>query len=173
MKQQPLARIPSTVKTALQETADRLGEVEFDAVVAGASWAFCMRGDEARRDIVADFWYGGPSELGASEADRGHNAFREKLQAWQPTVVPPSAAALLNKARAGHRGEGRGFSLTQEFVAALHWFATLPLETRLELVREYRACLETQDRLKADTTDQARFLPGPLQAEAAGFTDFS
>jgi hypothetical protein len=88
---------------------------------------------------------------------------------WQPTAMPPSAAALLNKARAGHKGQRRAFSRTQEFVAGLYWFTTLPLETRLELVHEFRAGLATQDQLKADTTGGARFLFGPSPAETAGF----
>jgi hypothetical protein len=58
---------------------------------------------------------------------------------WQLTGMPPSAAALLNKARAGHRGEVREFSRVQEFVAGLYWFSTLPLDTRLELVHAYRS----------------------------------
>jgi hypothetical protein len=58
---------------------------------------------------------------------------------WQLTAMPPSAAAWLNKARAGHKGQGRGFSRVQEFVAGLYWFAALPLETRLEFVRTYRS----------------------------------
>jgi hypothetical protein len=66
---------------------------------------------------------------------------------WQLTVMPPSAAALLNKARAGRQGHGRGFSRTQEFVAGLYWFATLPRETRLEIVHAFRASPATQDRL--------------------------
>jgi hypothetical protein len=59
--------------------------------------------------------------------------------------MPPPAAALLNRARAGHQGEGRAFSRTQEFVAGLYWFTTLPLETRLGLVHDFRAGLATQD----------------------------
>ena len=58
---------------------------------------------------------------------------------WQLTAMPPSAAAWLNKARSGHRGEGRQFSRMQEFVAGLYWFSILPLETRLEFVHAYRS----------------------------------
>jgi hypothetical protein len=57
---------------------------------------------------------------------------------WELTAMTPSAAAWLDKARARHRGQGRAFSRTQEFVAGLYWFTTLPLETRLGLVHEYR-----------------------------------
>ena len=71
---------------------------------------------------------------------------------WQPTVVPLSAAALLRMARAGHKGRGREFSQTQEFVAGLYWFTTLPLETRLEIVNDFRACLETQGRTGATSS---------------------
>jgi hypothetical protein len=80
-KRQPLTRIPSVVKAALQETADRLGGVELDTVVTAASWAFCMQGEAARRYTVADFWLRGPSELETSEAHRRHNTFKEKLHA--------------------------------------------------------------------------------------------
>ena len=73
---------------------------------------------------------------------------------WQPIAMPPSAAALLNKARAGHRGQVRRFSRMQEFVAGLFWFSTLPLETRLEFVHAYRSVWR-QDRPKADTTGGA------------------
>ena len=58
---------------------------------------------------------------------------------WQPTVIPPSAAALLLTARARRGRQGSKFSLRQQFVAALHWFTTFPLETRLEIVREFGA----------------------------------
>jgi hypothetical protein len=81
MKRQPLAHVPAVVKTALQETADRLGGVELDTVVTAASWAFCTQGESARRYIVTDFWSRGPSELGASRADRRHTTFKEKLHA--------------------------------------------------------------------------------------------
>ena len=88
---------------------------------------------------------------------------------WQPIAMAPSAAALLDKARAGPKGQGRAFSRTQEFVAGLYWFTTLPLETRLALVHEFRARPVRQDRQKADTTGEGRFLPSPSQAETAGF----
>jgi hypothetical protein len=88
---------------------------------------------------------------------------------WELIAIPPSAVALLNKARAGHKGQGHAFSRTQEFVAGLHWFTTLPLEKRLEFVHALRARPVTQDRLKADTTGEARSPPGPSQAETAGF----
>jgi hypothetical protein len=65
---------------------------------------------------------------------------------WQATAMPPSAAALLNKARAGHKGRGREFSRTQEFVAGLYWFTTLPLEARLDLIHAFRALPVPQDR---------------------------
>ena len=81
MKYQTFARIPSAVKIALQETADRLGRVELDTVVTAASWAFCAQGEAARRHIVADFWYRGPSELAAPGADRRRRTFKEKLHA--------------------------------------------------------------------------------------------
>ena len=157
------------LRLALQETADCLGGVEFDTVVTAASWAFCRQGEAARRYIVADFWCRGPSELGPQEPIAGTIRSRRSYMCWQPTAMPPSAAALLNKARAGHKGEGRAFSRTQEFVAGLYWFTTLPLETRLALVHEFRARLVRQDRLKADTTGKGRFLPSPSQAETAGF----
>jgi hypothetical protein len=86
---------------------------------------------------------------------------------WELTAMPPSAVALLNKARAGDTGQGGAFSRTQEFVAGLHWFATLPLETRLELVHRFRARPVTQDQLRADSAGEARFLPGPSPAETA------
>jgi hypothetical protein len=88
---------------------------------------------------------------------------------WQPIAMPPSAAALLSKALGGPKEQGRAFSRTQEFVAGLYWFTTLPLETRLALVHEFRARLVRQDRLKADTTGKGRFLPSPSQAETADF----
>jgi hypothetical protein len=69
------------VKTALQETADHLGEVELDAVVTAASWAFCRQGKAARGSIVADFWFRGHPELEAPEARRRRNSFKEKLHA--------------------------------------------------------------------------------------------
>jgi hypothetical protein len=75
---------------------------------------------------------------------------------WQPTVMPPSAAALLNKARAGDTRQGRAFSRTQEFVAGLYWFSTLPIETRLELVRQFRTHPVAQDRRMADLTSGGR-----------------
>jgi hypothetical protein len=65
---------------------------------------------------------------------------------WQPTAMPPSAVAFLNKARARHKESRREFSQTQEFVAGLYWFATLPLEARLEFVDAFRACPMTQDQ---------------------------
>jgi hypothetical protein len=80
---------------------------------------------------------------------------------WQPITVPPFAAALLDKARAGHEGQGRSFSRTQEFVAGLYWFTALPLETRLELVHEFITSPVTQDLLTADGTGEARFRLGP------------
>ena len=158
------------LRLALQETADCLGGVEFDTVVTAASWAFCRQGEAARRYIVADFWCRGPSELGPQEPIAGTIRSRRSYMCWQPTAMPPSAAALLNKARAGHKGEGRAFSRTQEFVAGLYWFTTLPLETRLGLVHEFMAGLATEDRLKADTTGEARFLSGPWQAATGGST---
>jgi hypothetical protein len=57
---------------------------------------------------------------------------------WELTAMTPSAAAWLDKARAGNQGQGRAFSRTQEFVAGLSWFTTLPLETRLDLVHAFR-----------------------------------
>jgi hypothetical protein len=81
MKSHLIARIPSAVRAALQETADRLGGVDLDTVVAAASWAFCMHGEAARRYIVADFWFGGHSELETPHARRRHNPFKEKLHA--------------------------------------------------------------------------------------------
>jgi hypothetical protein len=56
---------------------------------------------------------------------------------WQPTAMPRSAADLLHNARGRRRGPGGEFSRTQEFVAALYWFTTFPLEMRLEMVREF------------------------------------
>src|SRR5262249_15673066 len=81
MKPQPIARIPSAVKAALQETADRLGGAEFDTVVTAAAWAFCRQGEAARQYIVADFWCRVPSELGPPQADHRHNTLKEKLHA--------------------------------------------------------------------------------------------
>jgi hypothetical protein len=71
---------------------------------------------------------------------------------WQPTAMPPSAIALLHKARAGHKERGREFSQTQEFVAGLYWFITLPLEARLELLDAFTARPEPQEHHEADTT---------------------
>jgi hypothetical protein len=79
MNRHPLAHIPSTVKTALQETADRLRGVEFDAVVTAATWAFCTQGEATRGYIVADFWSRGHPELEAPQARRSRNSFKEKL----------------------------------------------------------------------------------------------
>jgi hypothetical protein len=70
---------------------------------------------------------------------------------WQPVAMPPSAAALLNKARAGRGGQSIKFSRTQEFVAALCWFATFPLETRLKIAHEFGIHLATQDQTKTDS----------------------
>jgi hypothetical protein len=70
---------------------------------------------------------------------------------WQAIAMPPSAAALLTKARAGRKGQGGAFSRTQEFVAGLYWFTTLPLETRLELVHAFTA---------RPVTQRDRHLPG-------------
>jgi hypothetical protein len=64
---------------------------------------------------------------------------------WQVTVMPPSATALLRAGRAG--GQSGKFSLTQEFVAALYWFTTFPLETRLEIVREFGIVRTAQERM--------------------------
>jgi hypothetical protein len=86
---------------------------------------------------------------------------------WQPIAMPPSAAALLNKARAGPKEQGRAFSRTQDFVAGLYWFTTLPLETRLALVHEFRARSVRPDRLKAEPTGKDRFFSSPSQAETA------
>jgi hypothetical protein len=47
---------------------------------------------------------------------------------WQPIAIPPSATGLLNMARGGRERLSGKFSRTQEFVAALYWFATFPLE---------------------------------------------
>ena len=69
----------------------------------------------------------------------------------QATAIPASAAALLNRARTGRGGRSREFSRTQEFVAALYWFATFPIETRLEITREFGIRLATQDQMKIDT----------------------
>jgi hypothetical protein len=74
---------------------------------------------------------------------------------WQLTAMPPSAAASLNKARAEWGGHGHGFSRTQEFVAALYWFATLPLETRRKIAREFEIHLATQDQMKTGTMSSA------------------
>jgi hypothetical protein len=57
---------------------------------------------------------------------------------WQPVFVPPSADALLNKARAENTGRRSGFSKTQEFVAALHWFISLPTESQVAIVVDFR-----------------------------------
>jgi hypothetical protein len=81
MKHQSPAHIPLTVNTALQETADRLGGVGFDTVVTAACWAFCTQGAEARRCIVADFWFWGSSQFGASRVDRRQPTFKEKVHA--------------------------------------------------------------------------------------------
>jgi hypothetical protein len=81
MKHQPFARVPSAVKTALQETADLVGGVVLDTVVAAASWAFCAQSEASRRYIVADFWSRGPSELAAPEARHRHHSFKEKFHA--------------------------------------------------------------------------------------------
>jgi hypothetical protein len=80
MNHHSLTHIPSIVKTALQETTDRLGGVEFDAVVTAASWAFCTQGEAARGYIVADFWSRGHPDLEAPEARRRRNSFKEKLR---------------------------------------------------------------------------------------------
>jgi hypothetical protein len=45
---------------------------------------------------------------------------------------------MLDRARSGD-GASKGFSRAQQFVAALYWFATLPLEARLEMVRRFGA----------------------------------
>jgi hypothetical protein len=81
MKTQRIARVPAVVKAALQETADDLGGVELDTVATAAIWAFCIQGDAARREIVADFWYRGHAELEAPEAHRRHNSLKEKVHA--------------------------------------------------------------------------------------------
>ena len=81
MKHQSLAHVPSAVKTALQETANQLGGVDFDNVLIAASWAFCTQGEAVRQYIVAEFWCNGPSELGSSGTDRRHHTFKEKLHA--------------------------------------------------------------------------------------------
>jgi hypothetical protein len=88
---------------------------------------------------------------------------------WQPTVMPPSAAASLTRARAAHQARSRQFSKLQEFVAGLYWFTTLPHEIRLELVHEFRSRPVTQDRHKTDTAGVARLPPGPPQSGTAGF----
>jgi hypothetical protein len=87
---------------------------------------------------------------------------------WEPIAMPPSAAALFNKARAGHTGRGSAFSRTQEIVAGLYWFATLPLEIRLGVVHEFMSRPMRHDWLKADTTGEARFVPNPSRDEIAG-----
>jgi hypothetical protein len=68
---------------------------------------------------------------------------------WQPTAMPPSAAALLNKARAGRGVRGAEFSRAQEFVAALSYYATLPVELQLKIVQEFGivAAESTDDRV--------------------------
>jgi hypothetical protein len=81
MKHRPHAHVPSAVKTALQETADRLGGVDFDTVVTAASWAFCMQGEALRQHLVAEFWYSGPSALEGSRADRRRPTLTEIFHA--------------------------------------------------------------------------------------------
>jgi hypothetical protein len=64
---------------------------------------------------------------------------------WQPLAVPPSAVAFLDQARVTRKGQRREFSRTQEFVAALYWFTTLPLVTQLKIVRALESQLAKQD----------------------------
>jgi hypothetical protein len=169
MKPQPFVRIPSMVKTALQETADCLGAVEFDTVVAAASWAFCTQSEATRRYIVADFWFRGPPNPAPQGPIAGTRASSVTSILWEPAAMPPSTAALLNRTRTGHEGQKRAFSRTQEFVAGLHWFTTLPIERRVELVDEFTTHPVAQDRLKADTPGDARFLLDPSQTVTGVF----
>jgi hypothetical protein len=74
---------------------------------------------------------------------------------WQPIAMPPAAVTLLNKARAGRTNQSCAFSRTQEFVAALSWFAAFPLETRVAIFREFAIDLALQDQAKIDTKPSA------------------
>jgi hypothetical protein len=58
---------------------------------------------------------------------------------WLPMPMPPSVTALLNKARAGRGGQKGEYSRAQEFIAALHHYASLPLAVRLEVIRAHAA----------------------------------
>jgi hypothetical protein len=87
---------------------------------------------------------------------------------WLPTSVPPSAAALLTTARAGLGGPKCGYSRAQEFVAALHAYAALPVEARLALARAYGAHLagEAEGTAAPSPRPAAGKVPARLKAKA-------
>jgi hypothetical protein len=65
---------------------------------------------------------------------------------WLPVAMPPSAAGLLNRARAERGVQGGAFSRTQEFVAALHWFAAFPLAIRVAIAHQFKPHRAEQDQ---------------------------
>jgi hypothetical protein len=142
MKNQPLAHVPPLVTAALQETASHLAGLDLDVTTA-AVWAFCKQDAAIRRHIVADVWF---QELSGSEGlklNRRPNRFRGKVHA----LAIRCYSAIRNwLAQYGPwRGQAGKFSRAQEFVAALYWFATFPLEARLEIVREFGIQLAARD----------------------------
>jgi hypothetical protein len=56
MKANVNPRVPSTIMSVLQETANRLGGLQIDIIITAAVWAFCRQDVSTRRSLVADFW---------------------------------------------------------------------------------------------------------------------
>jgi hypothetical protein len=144
MKKQPLAYVSPVVTAALQETASRLAGLDLDVITA-AVWAFYKQEETIRQHIVADVWL---RQLLGSEApgvNRRHTTFTEQVDALAATCYSALRHWLAQYDPDPARGTAREVLRTQQFVAALYWFATFPLEARLEIVREFGVQLSARD----------------------------
>jgi hypothetical protein len=143
MKKQALPHVPEATMAALEDVAGRLGVTQ-DFMVTAATWVFCKTDPVTHHLVVGDFWLRGKSDLEARGFQRRPGTFKEGVRGWLPVAIPPSAAALLAKARSARGGPEGEFSRAQEFVAALQFFAAFPIEARLAIAREYATHLAVE-----------------------------
>jgi hypothetical protein len=124
---------------SLEQTRARMAGVEIDQLVAAAIWAFSGQGSVVKNLIVAEFWFNGMEE---PEQPIARNCVTEKTHDLARLSISPSVNILLSKAGV------KAFSKTQVLVAMLHWFATFPVGTRLEILRDYTQHLVAENTRK-------------------------
>jgi hypothetical protein len=110
----PVVRLPADVLLRLQETTNHTEDVSLETLVSTAICSFARYDHGTKMAILKDFWY---SEF--------------KALKWESISPPKFAHSLLDEAGV------KPYSKVQGLAAILFWFANLPLEMRIALIRQY------------------------------------